>query len=77
AYTTQQKGGPKLPANDWFDARVDVVDDSVTVYVNETAIFTKKLTYYLKKGRPGFYVGTGTDASFRRVEIEDLPESSD
>jgi hypothetical protein len=73
AYATQHKGGPALPPKDWFRARVDVVCDEVTVFVNDAFVFTKKLTYYLQDGRPGFYVGTATDAAFRSLIIEDLP----
>jgi hypothetical protein len=74
AYATQQKGGPRIPPKAWFRARVDVVDDEFTLYLEDQPVFTKKLTYYLKEGRPGFYVGTATDAAFRRVVIEDLPQ---
>ena len=31
---------------------------------------TKTLTYYLWKGRPALYVGTVTDALFRRIKVE-------
>jgi hypothetical protein len=77
AYATQQKGGPPLPRQDWFEARVEVVKDEVTVFVNGGCVFTKKLTYYLREGRPGFYVGTGTDAAFKDLSIEALPASPD
>jgi hypothetical protein len=72
AYSTQQKGGPVIPLDDWFEVRVDVVGDEMTVFVNGSHVFTKKLTYYLDQGRPGFYVGTATDAAFRHVRIQDL-----
>jgi hypothetical protein len=72
AYSTQQKGGPIIPANDWFRARVDVTGDELSIYVEHEFVFTKKLTYYLSEGYPGLYVGTATDAAFRRIEIEDL-----
>ncbi|MBI2850371.1 MAG: hypothetical protein HYX80_04940 [Chloroflexi bacterium] len=73
AYTTQKKGGPAIPADAWIQARVDVVGDEFTVYVADKLVFTKKLTYYFKDGRPGLFVGTATDAAFRRIVIEDLP----
>lgn len=72
AYATQQKGGPAIPANDWFRARVDVIGDELSIYVENEFVFRKKLTYYLCEGYPGLYVGTATDAAFRRIEIEDL-----
>ena len=73
AYATQQKGGSRIPPNTWFRAHVDVVHDEFTLYVEDQIVFTKKLTYYLSEGRPGFYIGTATDAAFRRVMIKDLP----
>jgi len=72
AYTNQKKGVVHIPVDSWFGARLDVVDDEFTVYVEDRLVFTKKITYYLTKGRPGFYVGTATDAAFRRVIIEDI-----
>jgi len=77
AYATQQKGGPCLPQKGWFEARVDVVEDEVTVFVNDSFVFTKKLTYHLQEGYPGFFVGTATDVAFRGLKIEDLPLSPD
>ena len=73
AYAAQKKGGPRLPGNEWFEARVEVIDDEITVFVDGEFVFTKKLSYYLFEGRPGFFVGTATDVAFRRVKIEDLP----
>lgn len=72
AYASQKKGYAFIPKNDWFKARVDIKDNEITVFVNDEMIFTKKIIYYLSEGRPGLYVGTGTDASFRRIMIKDL-----
>jgi len=72
-YAIQEKGGPLITKNKWFETRIEVVDDELSVFVEGEFVFTKKLTYYLSEGRPGFYVGTATDAAFRRVEIKDLP----
>ena len=77
AYAAQNKGGPPLPVNEWFEAQVEVRDDEVTVFVEGEFVFTKKLSYYLTEGRPGFFVGTATDVAFRRVKIEDLPETKE
>lgn len=74
AYSTQQKGGPSIPVNDWFRARVYVIGDEFSIYVENEFVFTKKLTYYLSEGCPGLYVGTATDAMFRQIEIEDLTD---
>jgi hypothetical protein len=72
AYACQQKGGPQISFEEWFKARVDVIDDELSIYVDEEHIFTKKLTYYLDEGQPGFYVGTATDAAFRRVVFKEI-----
>ena len=72
AYAHQEKGDVLIPRDDWFTVRVDVVGDAFSVYVNDRFVFKKKLTYYLKSGRPGLYVGTATDAAFRRIRIEDI-----
>ena len=72
-YANQKKGNPHIPTDSWFRARVDVSGDEFTVYVNDQFVFTKKITYYLTKGHAGFFVGTATDAAFRRIVIEDLP----
>ena len=69
AYATQEKGCPHIPRNTWFTVRVDVVDDEMTLYIEDKIVFTKKLTYYLSEGRPGLYVGTATDAAFRRIVL--------
>ncbi len=74
AHATQKKGSVPIPADKWFTASVEVVGDEFTVRACEQTVFTKKVTYYLKEGRPGFFVGTATDAAFRRVVIEDLPK---
>jgi hypothetical protein len=75
AYSTQQKGRPTIPSDDWFRARVDVIGDEFSIYVENEFVFTKKLTYYLSEGYPGLYVGTATDAMFRRIEIDDLADA--
>ncbi|MCK4413031.1 MAG: hypothetical protein KAY32_05770 [Candidatus Eisenbacteria sp.] len=73
AYASQEKGAAAIPTKSWFRASVDVVEDEFTLYVKEQVVFRKKLTYHLSAGRAGFYVGTATDAMFRRVTVEDLP----
>ena len=76
AYSTQQKGTPRIPSDDWFRARVEVFGDEFSLYVENELVFTKKLTYYLSEGYPGLYVGTATDAMFRRIEIDDLADAN-
>lgn len=73
AYASQEKGITSVPYDTWFKARVDVLGNEFTLYVNNQEVFRKKLTYYLSDGRPGLYVGTATDVAFRRVVVEDLP----
>ena len=72
AYEKQEKGNPHIPVDEWFKASVDVIGDEFTVFVEDKPVFTKKITYYFGEGRPGFFVGTVTDAAFRRIRIEDL-----
>lgn len=72
AYEKQEKGNYKLPKNDWFTARVDVIGDECSLFVNDQFIFKKKLTYYLTSGIPGLFVGTATDVAFRRIKIEEI-----
>lgn len=72
AYETQEKGTIPLPRADWFKARADVKGDSFSIFVNDEFVFEKKFTYYLETGRPGFFVGTATDAAFRRVAVRPL-----
>jgi len=49
-----------------------VIGDELSAYLGDNFIFKKKLTYYLKEGRPGFFVGTATDVVFRRIKIKDF-----
>ena len=72
AYASQEKGSIALPKNDWFTARVDVIGDEISVYVNDQFLFKKKLTYYLTTGKAGLFVGTATDAAFRRLMIKKI-----
>lgn len=72
AYRTQEKGEAQIPKDGWFQAEVLVQGDEFTLYIGEKEVFTKKFTYYLSKGHAGFYVGTATDAAFRRAEIRKL-----
>lgn len=77
AYASQKKGTVTIPDDSWFRARVDVTRDTFTVFVGDEFVFEKKLTYYLESGRPGFFVGTATDARFRRIAVRTLSENTD
>lgn len=70
AYSTQKKGSVPVPKNKWFRARVDVIGDELSAYLGDNFIFKKKLSYYLKEGRPGFFVGSSTDVVFRKIKIK-------
>jgi len=72
AYEKQEKGNFQLPKNNWFTARVDVIGDEFSLFVNDQFIFKKKLTYYLTSGTPGLFVGTATDVAFRRIKIDEI-----
>jgi len=61
-YETQEKGTVPIPRDNWFKARADVQKGRFSIYVNDQFVFEKRLTYYLESGRPGFFVGTATDA---------------
>ena len=52
--------------------QVDVIGDEFTVYVDGEKVIHKRMTYYLSDGRPGFYIGTATNAAFRLVKVEDF-----
>ena len=71
AYAQQEKGDIFIPQNDWFTVRADVIGEQFSVYVNDQFTVEKKLTYYLQYGRPGLFVGTATDAAFRRIQMRD------
>lgn len=72
AYETQEKGTIPLPKDDWFNARADVKGNTFSIFVNGQFVLEKKLTYFIESGRPGFFVGTATDAAFRRVRVQAL-----
>ncbi|HKJ27138.1 MAG TPA: hypothetical protein VJ965_05845 [Anaerolineales bacterium] len=72
AYARQEKEHIELPEKDWFLVQVDVIGDEFTLYVNGEKIMHKRFTYYLSEGKPGFYVGTATNAAFRLVKLEDF-----
>ena len=72
AYAAQSKGRVDLPEKDWFLVQLDVIGDEFTLYINEEKIMHKRFTYYLSNGRPGFYIGTATNAAFRLVKLEEF-----
>lgn len=72
AYARQEKGHAELPKKDWFLVQLDVIGDEFSVYVDGNKILHKRFTYYLEEGRPGFYIGTATNAAFRLVKLEDF-----
>ena len=72
AYATQYKGQVELPEKDWFLVQLDVIGDEFTLYIDNEKIMQKRFTYYLKNGRPGFYIGTATNAAFRLVKLEEF-----
>ncbi len=74
AYSAQEKGSAPILADKWFRARIDVTGDEFTLYVDNDLVFTKKMTYYLNEGHPGFFIGTATDAAIRNITIKDLPD---
>ncbi len=71
-YIKSEKGTVKLPKNDWFKTKVVVKGKDISIYVNNELILKKKASYYLTSGFAGFFVGTATDAAFRKVKIEEI-----
>ena len=72
AYRTQQFGPAVVPFGEWIQVRAEVRGREAQVWVGGQHVMTKTLTYYLWKGRPALYVGTLTDALFRRIKVESL-----
>ena len=72
AYANQEKGKVAIPTNEWFTAKIDVVGDEFSVFLNDNFVFKKKLSYYLTSGKAGLFIGTATDAEFRRIKIQKL-----
>jgi hypothetical protein len=71
-YMKSEKGTVKLPKNDWFKAKAIVKGKDISIYVNDELVLKKKASYYLTAGFAGFFVGTATDAAFRKVKIEKI-----
>jgi hypothetical protein len=69
-YIKSEKGTVKLPKNDWFKAKAIVKGKDISIYVNNELVLEKKASYYLTSGYAGFFVGTATDAAFRKIKIE-------
>jgi hypothetical protein len=61
-----------VPFDDWFHVRVEVRGREARLLVDGAEAMRRTLTYYLWSGRPGLYVGTGTDALFRNVNVDAL-----
>ncbi|MHA2031868.1 MAG: hypothetical protein ACW99Q_21015 [Candidatus Kariarchaeaceae archaeon] len=72
AYNSQEKGSVKLANKEWFLAKIEVIGDEVSIYMGDMKLITKKLTYYLEEGYPGLYVGTSTDAAFRKIKLVNI-----
>ncbi|MCI1681700.1 MAG: DUF1080 domain-containing protein [Bacteroides sp.] len=71
-YIKSEKGTVKLPQNDWFKTTVVVKGNNISIYVNSELVLKKKASYYLTSGYAGLFVGTATDAAFRKISIEKL-----
>ena len=75
AYRTQEFGPAVVPFGEWMQVRAEVRGREAQVWVEGQHVMTKTLTYYLWKGRPALYVGTVTDALFRRISVEPLDDA--
>lgn len=74
AYKKSEKGNVILPKNDWFKTKVVVEGKDISIYVDDILVLKKKASYYLTTGTPGLFVGTATDAAFRRIKIKGIGE---
>jgi hypothetical protein len=72
AYNKSEKGNVKLPKNDWFKTKAVVKGKDISIYVDDNLVLKKKASYYLTTGTPGIFIGTATDAAFRRIRIEQI-----
>ncbi|MDA8216001.1 MAG: hypothetical protein M0Z94_00105 [Dehalococcoidales bacterium] len=71
-YSKQTFGRAVIPANEWFSVRAEVVGRTARLTVNGEPALERTLSYYLNRGKVGFYVGTLTDTAFRRVRVRAL-----
>lgn len=71
-YINSEKSTVKLPLNNWFKAKTVVKGKNISIYVNDELVLNKKASYYLTSGYAGLFVGTATDAAFRRISIRKI-----
>lgn len=71
-YINSEKGTVKIPLNNWFKAEAVVKGKNISIYVNDELVLNKKASYYLTSGHAGLFVGTATDAAFRRISIRKI-----
>ncbi len=70
AYKISKKATIAINEQDWNLIQIQMAEDEFTVTVNQKNAFTKKYAYYLKEGKVGVFVGTGTDATFRNFHLK-------
>lgn len=72
AYGAQAHGKADVPNDRWISVRAEVKGREARIYVDGGLALEKTLSYYLHRGRVGLYVGTCTDAAFRRLRVRSL-----
>ena len=76
-YIKSEKGTAKLYKHEWFRAKVIVKGKDISIYINDELVLKKKASYYLTSGFAGCFVGTATDAAFRKLKIEAINNTQD
>lgn len=69
AYAAQAHGRADVPPDAWIPVRAEVRGRAARLYAGGELALEKTLSYYLRRGRAGFYVGTLTDAAFRNIRV--------
>ncbi|MHA1672675.1 MAG: hypothetical protein ACTSYI_03525 [Promethearchaeota archaeon] len=70
AYEQSKKATIALNEKDWNMITVQMEEEVFTVSVNQREAFTKRYAYYLKEGKVGVFLGTGTDATFKNFHLK-------
>lgn len=70
AYQADPKASIELKEKEWIKMEISMEEFDFTVSINGEKMFTKKYSYFLKPGKCGFFVGSGTDATFRNFRLE-------
>ncbi len=70
AYEQSKKATIAINEKDWNMITIQMEEEIFTVTVNQKEAFTKRYAYYLKEGKVGIFLGTGTDATFKNFHLK-------